>query len=199
MRSWNALPSSILEPAGEVSDAFLKLALHDYRGAARHVNGIPYGRNSGRLDVLAVLREGRGTCSTKHALLKQLAIEQGIEVALLIGIYEMTEANTPGVGKVLSAYGLEYVPEAHCYLRYQGMRVDVTRSLQGISAEPIARFLHEEEITPAEIGQYKVDLHQRFMREWVRQNPEAAGHRDFASGWRIREECIAAISEGQAG
>jgi hypothetical protein len=194
VRSWDALPISGLKPAGAVSNAFLKLGMGDYRSAARHVNGIPYGRNRSRTEVLAVLSEGRGTCSTKHALLKQLALEQGLDVALMIGIYEMSERNTPGVGQVLSAFGLEYVPEAHCYLRYEGQRIDVTRSLEGIAAEPIGRFLHEEEIVPAQIGEYKVELHQQFMRRWIRENPKAAGHRDFESVWRIREECIAALS-----
>jgi hypothetical protein len=43
-----------------------------------------------------VLAEQRGTCSTKHALLRRLAIEQGLDIALVLGIYEMTERNTPG-------------------------------------------------------------------------------------------------------
>jgi hypothetical protein len=29
----------------------------------------------------------------------------------------MSEANTPGLGRVLSQHGLDSIPEAHCYLR----------------------------------------------------------------------------------
>ena len=103
MQSWDVLPESILKRAEDVTESFLALGLRDYRAAARHVNRIPYGGNRSRTDVLAALREGCGTCITKHALLKQLAIEQGLEVALIIGIYEMTESNTPGVGRMLAA------------------------------------------------------------------------------------------------
>jgi hypothetical protein len=48
--------------------------------------------------VLGVLRETRGTCSAKNTLLKLLAMEQQIEIALVVGTYEMTEYNTPGSG-----------------------------------------------------------------------------------------------------
>ncbi len=41
----------------------------------------------------------------------------------------MTERNTPGVGAVLSKHGLAFVPEAHCYLTYEGIRIDVTREV----------------------------------------------------------------------
>jgi len=37
--------------------------------------------------VLGVLRERRGTCRTKRALLKLLAMEQQIEIALVVEIY----------------------------------------------------------------------------------------------------------------
>jgi hypothetical protein len=60
-----------------------------------------------------VLEEGCGTCTTKHATLTELAREQRIDVQLVLGIYEMNERNTPGVGRVLGAYGLSCIPEAH--------------------------------------------------------------------------------------
>lgn len=194
MRSWDALPEVTLMPAGDVTRAFLKIGLPDYRAAARHLNHLPYGRNLSRTEVLAVLREGRGSCSTKHALLRELAIEQTLEVALVVGIYQMTERNTPGVGRVLAKYSLDFVPEAHCYLRYLDQRVDVTRALVAGAAEPIAHFLHEEEISPQQVGEYKLGLHQNFLRRWLAENPAIAARHDFDALWRIREECIAALS-----
>jgi len=194
MRSWDALPDAILEPAGDVTGAFFGVGVRDYRAAARHLNHLPYGRNSSRTETLAVLREEHGTCSTKHALLMELALEQKLDVALVIGIYEMTARNTPGVGSVLARHGLAYVPEAHCYLRYREDRVDVTRALADGPSEPIVRFLHEEEISPPQVGNYKIGLHQSFIRKWIAENPDDAGGRSFDEIWRIREECIAALS-----
>lgn len=190
MRRWDALPAKPLEARGDPSAQFLALGIADYRAAARFVNQLPYGRNADRANFRLVIPELRGTCSTKHALLAALALENQLPVHLTLGIYEMGERNTPGVGAVLSKHGLAFVPEAHCYLIYGGGRIDVTRDLASAS-EPIARFLHEETISPEQIGDYKVAMHQAWMRDWVaREMP----HREWTELWKIREECIAAIS-----
>ncbi len=190
MRSWDALPEKQLAASGEASAQFLALGIDDYREAARFTNQLSYGRNADRANFRLVLPERRGTCSTKHALLAALAIEQRLPIHLTLGIYEMSERNTPGIGAVLSKHGLAFVPEAHCYLIYNGTRIDVTRDAV-IAAEPIARFLHEETIAPEQIGDYKVAMHQAWMREWVaREMP----NRNWEQVWKIREECIAALS-----
>jgi len=194
VKSWDALPDRALADAGEITRAFVSAGANDFRAAARYVHALPYGRNSSRTDPQIVMRERRGTCSTKHALLARLAVEQRFEIALVIGIYRMSERNTPGVGRVLAANGLEYLPEAHCYLRYRANRIDVTREIAGVSAEPIARFLHEEEISPEQIGDYKVALHQRWIREWI-ASPDAPRRLGFDELWKIREACIAALGQ----
>jgi hypothetical protein len=129
-----------------------------------------------------------------HATLAELAREQHLDVQLMLGIYEMTERNTPGVGAVLNRYGLTYIPEAHCYLRYESERIDVTGVAAG--AEPIDGFLHEEPITIEQIGQYKNDLHRRFLRDWIARTDTVSG-RSVEDVWRIREECIAALGAGE--
>ena len=138
-----------------------------------------------------MLEQGRGSCTTKHALLAELAREQGIEVQLTLGIYEMSERNTRGVGPVLSAYGLEYMLEAHCYRRCKGGRIDVTGVPAG--AEPIACLFHEEPITVDQLGAYKQNLHQRFLHEWISRMDFVRG-RSLEDVWRIREACIAALA-----
>ncbi len=193
MSSWSDLPDLPLTPAGLLSAAFLSLDIRDLRAAGRHLHSLPYGRTADRADFAAVLREGKGTCSTKHALLAALAREQGVALALTLGIYLMHEANTPGVGPVLEKHGLPWLPEAHCYLTYEGRRIDVTRS--GVEpSEPIDALLHEEVIAPEQIGDYKVAVHQRYLRRWMSEHPEIVGQRRFDDLWRAREECIAALA-----
>ena len=193
MQSWQALPAAVLKESGEIGVAFTALGLMDYRAAARYIGELPYGRNADRADFRRVLAEQRGTCSTKHALLAALAAEQHLPVGLFLGLYAMTERNTPGVGAVLSRYGLDCIPEAHCYLIYSGERIDVTRVL--VSAEePIAEFLHEEQIRPEQIGAYKVELHQCFLRRWSAGLHLALS---WEQVWQIREACIAALAEGE--
>ena len=179
---------------GPVTRLFRAAGVEDFRGAAGYVRRLPYGRITDRSKFWLVLEEGRGTCTTKHATLAELAREQHIDVQLMLGIYEMHERNTPGVGAVLEGHGLTRIPEAHCYLRYQGQRIDITGVAAG--AEPIDRFLHEEPITVEQIGAYKNDLHRRFLRDWIARTEALAG-RSVDEVWRIREECIAALGAGE--
>jgi len=155
--------------------------------AARFVHALPYGRNADRSDYTLVVPERRGTCSTKHALLAALAREHGIALTLRVGIYLLTEANTPGVGKVLRAHGYESVPEAHCYLAERDRRVDLTHP--GTSGICTLAFLEEHDIAPEDIGARKLSIHRAMLAEW-----SAACGRAFDETWCAREECIAALS-----
>lgn len=193
MESWSALPSASLGLAGPISCAFLKRGIADFQDAGHFLLQLPYGRNTQRSDFTLVLPEGRGTCSTKHALLAALAREQRLPVSLMLGIYEMHELNTPGVGVILARYGLERMPEAHCYCSYEGKRIDLTRS--GVApGAPLEPFLAEEVIAPEQIGAYKVQRHQAFLWDWV-GTEEQMRHRSFAELWKIREACIEALEQ----
>jgi hypothetical protein len=193
LHSWDVLDPVALKPAGYISDAFIQVGVLDYRAAGRFVSHLSYGRNTIVSDPLIVMRESRGTCSTKHALLCRLATEQGVAVALVLGIYEMHERNTPGVGPILKKHGLAALLEAHCYLRFGGNRIDVTREIDASSREAIARFLHEEEIVPEQIGVYKTTLHRHFLQLWMAETG-IADERNLDEIWRIREECITVLS-----
>ena len=190
LNSWRLLPDTPLVWAGSESAALLRLGCRSFRDAARYLHALPYGRNSDRADYRLVLPEGRGTCSTKHALLAALAVEHGLDVSLMVGIYSMCEANTPGVGAILAAAGLSGIPEAHCYLRYRGDRIDVTRA-DAASESAIDRFEPEWSIEPCQIGQHKVDLHRRHLESWLTRHREVTFTLDRL--WKIREDCIAAL------
>jgi len=152
---------------------------------------LPYGRNTDRADYRRVLCKGRGTCSTKHALIAVLAVEQAIAIALQLGIYEMTEANTPGVGRVLDGAGLAGIAESHCWLRYRSVDIDLTMppDRPGVAT---GTFLHEETIRPEQIGAYKAQVHEQFLARWLARQKRV--DLDVADAWRIREGCIAALS-----
>jgi len=187
-----ALPAVRLGTGGPTTAAFVELGISRFRDAARFVASLPYGRNSNRSDHLVVLRENKGTCSTKHSLLARLAQEQNLPIALCIGIYEMDGRNTPGVGAVLEEHGLTSIPEAHCYLKCGSKRFDVTLPGGNVAREPIDRVFVEVEISVEQIGRYKVQLHQEFMHRWMKavSLPRAF---TFADLWAVREACIHAL------
>lgn len=187
------LPNAPLLAAGPISIALKRAGCHSCQSAAITVWQMPYGRNSDPDDPLCVVVERCGTCSTKHALLKRLFDEQGLDgVELRTGIYEMTEANTPGVGSVLSAHGLDSIPEAHCYLVVEGDRFDLTRQLPP-GVEPIGGFAAEETIEPEQTTGYKRDFHRRYLARRIAEGAYP-GH-TLDTLWSIREECIAALGE----
>jgi len=185
------LPDIALQGAGETTALFLARGLGTLREAARYLWALPYGRISDGLRPDLVLHEGRGTCTTKHALLASLAAEQGIGLALMVGVYEMTERNTPGVGRVLDRYGLDAVPEAHCYVVWEGERIDITRRVK--APEAITIFLHEELVSPTGLAAYKMPLHRQCLSAWRGRDATGGATYSLEELWRIREDCIAAL------
>ncbi|PTL39121.1 hypothetical protein [Alkalicoccus saliphilus] len=187
------LPNFKINHTGRISREFLRLGINEFTQAVHFIGNLPYGRNSRRREYELVLTEKRGTCSTKHALLAHLCMEQKVEdIKLYTGIYEMDDNNTPGVGRILQKHGLKAVPEAHCYLKYKDRRYDFT-SLDE-NGEPINTFLKEEQITPPQIGSYKVNFHRSYIRVWLNENKL---NQTFSAGtlWEIREECINELSQ----
>ncbi|MCS1351077.1 hypothetical protein [Mechercharimyces sp. CAU 1602] len=183
-------PSPSIRAVGQVSTDFLRQGITTFDEAKEWVCSLPYQRILDPSDPLRVITERRGTCSSKHALLAFLAKEMGLQLPLMLGIYRMNEQNTPGVGRVLRSYQLAYIPEAHCYVKIGEKREDYTRQVTS-DHSPFAELLYEEEISPDQIGQYKVSLHQRFLREWSYSINTSYS---FSELWQIREACIASLS-----
>lgn len=182
-----------IESSDEISAQFLKREIFSFRDAARFIQNLDYGRNSDKNNLKAVFIENKGTCSSKHTLLKTLAVENGFYgIQLTIGIFRMNGTNTPKIKDRLLKYDIEFIPEAHTYLKYRGQYFDYTRT--GSSAEDfLDDLLFEVEIQPNEIGEEKVKIHQTFLNNWVDKNPELKY--SAKEIWDIREECIADLSK----
>lgn len=168
----------------------LGLDLTTFKALALHVQDLPYGRGSSSEDPFQVLRDGRGTCSSKHRLLALVAKDAGrSDIRLTVGIYQMSEANTPGVGEVLARSGLSYVPEAHCYLSRYADRLDFT----GLSAgheSPFTSLESEYFVEPEVLPMEKTTIHKRAIHSW-----SISVGLSFEEAWAVREECIAALSQ----
>lgn len=176
-----------------VSAAFRDLGVQTFAAAADYVRQIPYGRNRDKTAITAVLTEGVGTCSTKHALLRTLAIEQGAEfVQLQLGIFRMNSRNTPKVADILQQHGLDYIPEAHCYLQVSGTILDCTHA-HSAAADFEADLLETKWIDAGWISNSKIAYHRAFLENWLRQQPEVPYTLDEL--FAIRESCIAILSK----
>jgi len=165
--------------------------IKDWKGLLEYVQNLPYGRNENREDLSLLLKEGKGTCSSKHAFLKRIAdLNKISNVKLVLGIYKMNAKNTPGIGNEIEKSGLKYIPEAHCYLTIEGMRVDVTSASS--SFEKVESVLLQEmEIEPEQIVNYKVEIHKEYLSKWIL---EQKLEMTFDELWFIRENCILNLS-----
>ena len=176
----------------KVSQLFQERGITTFAEAGKFVAQLNYGRNANKEDVTTLFSDNCGTCSTKHALLKLFAEEQGRQdIQLMLGIFRMNAQNAPKVGKVLSKYNLSYLPEAHNYLKCYGIRLDFT-----LPEEKALQFendlLEEIEIEVTQITHFKVNYHKAFLQKWLLENPIITF--DLETIWKIREECISALS-----
>lgn len=182
-------PTFALADSGPASRAAMRKGFASFEELAEFVRSLPYGRVGNAVDPLAVLTEGLGTCSAKHRLLATVAHECGHpEVQLTIGIYEMSEENTPGVGSVLRDASLRSIPEAHCYLTVDGERFDYTGLSSGV-ASPFVSLIEEHFVGPADLPRLKEHYHRKALADWAAQ----VG-RSESSAWETREACIAALA-----
>lgn len=157
----------------------------------KFIKELPYGRNASRTDLSLVLKEMKGTCSSKHAYLKNVALDNNLDqVKLILGIYKMNASNTPGIGNHIKENKLPYIPEAHCYLKINGKFIDVTNRESDIRRIK-NDILQEIEIKPSQIGTFKVDYHKSYLKNWISENSIKLS---FEKVWGIREKCIENLS-----
>lgn len=156
-----------------------------------NVNKLPYGRNSDRNNIDLVLIENKGTCSSKHALIKKYEdIFSDSEIKLILCIFKMNGINTPKIKDILYKYKLEFIPEAHTYLKINLIDYDITFPF---SNKLLVKdyFLFEKEISYEYVISDKIHFHKEYLKEWIKRNNI---NFSFEEIWEIREECIAELS-----
>jgi hypothetical protein len=103
----------------------------------------------------------------------------------------MNELNTPKIGTELTDNSIEFIPEAHCYLKINGNRIDLTSKkseFQKIEKD----IIQEKEIKPEQVTEFKVDYHKKFIEIWLK---ETNSEFEFDQIWKIREKCIMNLTE----
>lgn len=187
------LPDFEIEPKGRISKEFLDRNILTFNLAATFVKQLAYGRNADKNNVVSVFKDQCGTCSTKHALLKRLAEENNYHsIKLIVGLFKMNKINTPVISKTLMQYNLEYIPEAHCYLKNGDQILDLT-TRKSSPADFSNDLMEEIEIAPNQISEYKVEYHQNYLKEWLDQNNKIK--LSLGDLWNIREKCIEDLSK----
>ena len=126
MYPYTIFPDREISGDGTISRSFRSLDIHRFIEACKFVHELPYGYNSNRDDLMILLKERFGSCTTKHATIATLAKELTLPISRGVGVYAMTEALVTGTGRILADYNIPYVPMIHCYLEFNGRKVDLT-------------------------------------------------------------------------
>ena len=148
MQDIDSLPEKQIAGTGRMITVFKELGIESFQAACEYVHQLPYGYNSDRDDLTILFKEGKGSCTTKHAVIATLAAELGLAVVKRIGIYAMTESIVTGTQAILERYGLPYVPMVHCFLAIGDLFVDLTAGNINGKNRSIDLFLHTEEVIP---------------------------------------------------
>lgn len=172
----------------QFSSRFRELKITSFKDACDFVAELPYGRNANREDFGLVLSERKGTCSSKHALLASLALENGHpEIELIAGIFLMNEETHSKLSGFFVDKSYSTIPECHCYLRFNGERFDFTDTSDGL--ERIApKLVREQRIDPNQVSDWKVMIHKHYLQGWLNRNPNLQLTLDEI--WKDREEAI---------
>ncbi|SFJ34264.1 hypothetical protein [Myroides guanonis] len=175
-----------IENNGEVSKEFLNLGISNFKEACNYISQIQYKRNSNKNDVLCIFKDKVGTCSTKHSILRKLALENNHqEIKLILGIFKMDKDYAPKIKSTLSQNQLNYIPEAHNYLKIENQCFDFTKPDSKYS-DFENKLLEEHEIEFDQINEHKIEIHKNYLRNWIINYPRF----DLDTIWKIREKCI---------
>ncbi len=176
-----------IEHKGEISSEFLSLGIKDFNSACVYIASLPYKRNANKHDLLCVFKDKAGKCSTKHSTLRKLAVEHHRnEVKLMLGIFKMDIEYASKIGNTLRENDLEYIPEAHNYLKINDEYFDFTKP-NSKYAEIEGKILEEIEIEYNQINNEKIRIHKDFLKKWIEHKPQF----NLEKIWQIREQCIA--------
>ena len=175
MDNFNVFPEKAIAGTGPVSKALLDLGIQSFQDSCRYIHGLPYGHNSDRDDLMILFKEKMGTCTTKHAVIATLAAELGLAITKGVGIYAMTEAIVTGTDKILSEYGLPYVPMIHCFLEYGNYRVDLTEGNRNGKNRPINDFLYTDRVAAAISAKDEYMIYRRALSEVILKRDELKG------------------------
>ena len=187
MDDFNNLPDTPIDSAGSIASKFLQLGVTNFLSACRYVYELPYGYNSDRDDLLILFKEGKGSCTTKHAVIATLAQELALAVVKNIGIYAMTEDIVSGTQDILNSFNLPYVPMLHCFLVYDKYRVDLTEGNHNGKNRPINDFLHTEKVIPNISAKDEYMLYRDALKNRILLRGELKGI-DIKSALQAREE-----------
>jgi hypothetical protein len=124
--NYDIFPNVEIKDRDVFSDRFLKIGIRSFHDACRWVHDLPYDYNSNMVDSMLIFTEKKGICLTKHGAIARLAEELNLPIHKNIGFFRLNNEIYSDIEHLLSKYGLEYIPQIDCFLKYNDQYVDLT-------------------------------------------------------------------------
>lgn len=173
---------------GKISNWFLEHNIDNFWNAFEYVKHLKYGRISNKQVPFLVLTEKKGTCSSKHNVLKMLADENDFDkIILMLCIFKMNKDNTPEISNIIEKYGIDFIPEAHNFLMFNNKVYDATKNFSS-GKVPTDDIIISKPVQLAYNIKHKEDFH----KEYILDNSEMWKYHPKKM-WSIREEAINSI------
>lgn len=189
MDSYKYLPNSEIIPVGDMSNKFLELGIKNFKMACDYIHDIKYGYNSNYEDKYIVFKEGKGSCTTKHAVISGLAEELEIPLYKFVGVYKFTEEISKGASTILEKYKLPYVPMVHCFLVYEQYRFDLTEGNNNGKKTSIEEFIHTEKVDSFISRKDEYILYKHIVKEKILTSKEMVEINE-RTVLKAREDCV---------
>lgn len=165
MHPIHVLPNTVLRNRGIISEKYLHQGVKTFHEACQWTRDLPYGTNSNNEDSLILFEEGHGTCTTKHGAIARLAQEHNLPVHKHLGFYRLNDEIVTGANALLVPYGLEFIPQIHCFLVYDDCRIDLTEGNCNGKNKTIEDYDFVIQVEP----DLTHDQHQSYYLEYLRR------------------------------
>ena len=183
------LPNFPINQPGRFSSYFIRQNIKTFAAAIGYLEEMTYQRWARPSELEEVLVRRGGTFTARHALLVQVAREQGVaELTLALGVYDFDRERWPKVDQILTESQLTALPEVCGCIKYQGQLYSLEESERAKQ-----NVISEIEIAPAQIGNFKKRFHLNYLANWL-QLEKLDRCRTAAQLWQIREKCLEAIA-----
>lgn len=185
-------PDFKIDENTELGKILVSLDLRSYHQVLNFLYELSYSRISDLENLKLVPHEKCGTCSSKHAFAAKVALEHGYpDILLKLTVFPLASSFLQGFREELRENSVDHILEAHCYLEYQGIPLDITTSRVDVTpyyANTIPILVRT--LKPSEAGEHKQKLHKKLFSVWCQERKL-----DYEKMWNLRSRFIKSISK----
>ncbi len=185
-------PDFKIDPDTELGKILVSIKLYSFHEVLNFLYNLSYSRISDLENLKLVALEKCGTCSSKHAFAAKVAVEHGYhEILLKLVVFPLYSSFLPGFQKELLENSIDHILEAHCYLEYQGVPLDITTSKVDVTPYYVNTTpILVRTLKPSEAGEYKQKLHKELFSVWCQERGL-----NYEKMWDLRSRFIKSISK----